>query len=181
MNPDNHGVESGPKLSMQIAKEEEYLGLNRSTAERNNVVNVVEEDGLQDGGEKEKTEKPSKVKFLGFQLDTTYPRTVPGFVRIVQVVSYLLSTVCVTDHSSNWSPGLKRNSLSADAWWSNAVLMWSVWRFAAHLNQTSWRWWFSAAQKRLQNTLKKGPQVVWLYCKYMRLCFQLLSLSTTKT
>nr|XP_002122775.1 uncharacterized protein LOC100185716 [Ciona intestinalis] len=48
-----------------------------------------------------KEKKESKMKLGPFEFDTTYPRTIPGFVRIVQVLTLIVALVCLII-ASNW-------------------------------------------------------------------------------
>lgn len=68
MNPDGHMVRDGRTLAEVVANEE-YLDPSEKQPE-------VKE---------EKEEK--KLKFLSFELDMKYPRTLRGFVRTIQLVS----------------------------------------------------------------------------------------------
>lgn len=65
MNPAGHVVRDGRTLVELVASEEEHLPAEKQP--------------------EEKEEK--KMKFLNFELDMKYPRTLRGFIRTIQIVS----------------------------------------------------------------------------------------------
>lgn len=83
MNPEGHMVREGRTLAEIIANEE-YL-----------------EPEKQPEVKEEKEEK--KMKFLSFELDMKYPRTLRGFVRTLQIILLLVSFVCLI--ITSWGDG----------------------------------------------------------------------------
>lgn len=71
-NPDGH-VRTGSRTLAEIIANDEYFD------ETENNEKEFEED--------EEEKEPKKFKMMGFELDMTYPRTLKGFIRILQIVS----------------------------------------------------------------------------------------------
>ncbi|XP_076814357.1 uncharacterized protein LOC143460649 [Clavelina lepadiformis] len=92
MNPDNPGLESAPKLSKQIAETEEYFGPDPGSGPGAGPELPPEEDP-----------EPKKMKLGSFELDTTYPRTLPGFIRLCQVLLLVVSFICLIIKAGEWT------------------------------------------------------------------------------
>ena len=71
MNPDFDG-DVRPKLAMEIAEKEEWGGTPGEIA---------------DNPKEEEKPLPKMRKLGSFELDMSFPKTIPGIIRIVQVVS----------------------------------------------------------------------------------------------
>lgn len=72
INPHGHVVRDGRTLA-EIIADEEYLEPDERPVET-----------------KDEKKEEKKMKFLSFELDMTYPRTLRGFVRTIQIVSVFL-------------------------------------------------------------------------------------------
>ncbi|XP_039267499.2 uncharacterized protein LOC120342644 isoform X1 [Styela clava] len=75
-NPEGHHIRDGRTLA-EIIADEEYL--------------EPEEPKIKEKEEKEE----KKFKFMSFELDMKYPRTLRGFMRILQILLLLVAFICL--------------------------------------------------------------------------------------